>query len=76
MLDFVQCVSTMDTIVKENCVEAIYLLGDFNAHPPEVFYDEFICFIAEQGWICADMTKLGVDSHTHTYPMLVLINIT
>ncbi|XP_063358893.1 uncharacterized protein LOC134648321 [Cydia amplana] len=65
--DFVQCVSTMDAIVKESCVETVYLLGDFNAHPYELFCDELLSFCAERDWICADIVKLGIDSSAHTY---------
>lgn len=59
--------TTIDPIVKESFVEAVCLLGDFNAHKGEFFCKKILSFCAEQGWIYEDMAKLGIDPDTHTY---------
>lgn len=66
--EFVQCVSTINAlIVNESAVETVFVLGDFNAHPGELFSNELLSFCEEHNWICADLDKLGIVSGTFTY---------
>ncbi|CAK1598235.1 unnamed protein product [Parnassius mnemosyne] len=67
---FTECLSLIKSIieVEENCgVEAFYLLGDFNAHPKEIFYNELINFCNDHTWYCADVDMLGLQSNTYTF---------
>jgi exonuclease III len=65
---FTDCLSALSASIAENSdVQAVYVLGDFNAHPSECFYGELMDFCAEQMWICADIKKLGVTSGSYTY---------
>ncbi|KAL0870260.1 hypothetical protein ABMA27_005292 [Loxostege sticticalis] len=65
--DFTDCLGALSAIVEENEVESVFLLGDFNAHPGESFFNELTDFSAEQNWICSDIKKLGLNSGTYTY---------
>lgn len=66
-LDFTECMGELSALV-ENCnSEAVFLVGDFNAHPNTHFYDEMMGFCSEQDWLCADVQYLGVNSNTYTY---------
>ncbi|XP_059045272.1 uncharacterized protein LOC131841057 [Achroia grisella] len=42
-------------------------MGDFNAHPGELFETELLNFCNEQHWSCADYIKLGRCSGTFTF---------
>jgi exonuclease III len=67
LTEFVQCVSAISAIVDENSIETVYILGDYNAHPGELFSNELQSFCTDQGWVYADLIKLGADSDTFTY---------
>lgn len=67
LLEFTDCLSTVNAIIDEVNVESVFILGDFNAHPRERFYYELTVFSAEQDWICVDVEKLGVTSETYTF---------
>ncbi|XP_063545821.1 uncharacterized protein LOC134753808 [Cydia strobilella] len=67
LTDFTDCLSTVSAIVNNNNTESVYILGDFNAHPGGLFYNELSCFCDDQGWICADIEKLGLQSSTYTF---------
>lgn len=61
---FTECLSAIRSImeIEENLgVESFYILGDFNAHPNELFYKEMINFCVEQNWLCVDVNNLGID---------------
>lgn len=65
--EFCDCLGEIAAIVESVNVEYVYILGDFNAHPGEVFNRELLSFCEEQNWICADYKKLGMDSKTYTF---------
>ena len=64
---FTNCLGEISAIVQQNNVESVYILGDFNAHPTAPFFDELLDFCDDNKWICADITKLGKSSDTHTF---------
>ncbi|XP_022837226.1 uncharacterized protein LOC111364552 [Spodoptera litura] len=51
---------------EHNDTPTVYILGDFNAHPNELFCDHLMDFCRDQQWSCVDMTKLG-ESDTYTF---------
>ena len=57
----------LNALVEINDIEAVYMLGDFNAHPHTRFCNEMIAFCNERDWICADFEKLGMYSDSYTY---------
>lgn len=66
--DFTHCLSKISSIIEDaRDTEAIYILGDFNAHPKELFCNELLDFCTEQNWTCADMNMLGAESGTYTF---------
>ncbi|CAK1582534.1 unnamed protein product [Parnassius mnemosyne] len=67
LTEFTDCLSEVSAIVESCDVEAVYVLGDFNAHPGESFGLELLKFCSEQNWICADIEKLGVESDNYTF---------
>lgn len=63
---FTETLGVLSSTVADNCdVQAVFMLGDFNAHTNEPFYREMVDFCTEQQWICADVNKC--DSETYTY---------
>ncbi|XP_048002796.1 uncharacterized protein LOC125239297 [Leguminivora glycinivorella] len=65
---FTECLGEISAISEDNTdVEAIYVLGDFNAHPNELFYNELLQFCETQVWRCVDLEMLGSDSGTFTF---------
>jgi exonuclease III len=65
---FTECLSVISTIISENSdVQAVYVLGDFNAHVNELFYVEMMNFCEDNLWYCADIDMLGPSSDTYTY---------
>ncbi|KAJ0179383.1 hypothetical protein K1T71_005095 [Dendrolimus kikuchii] len=67
---FTECLDVIQSIIeieKTNSVEAFYILGDFNAHPNEIFYKELMNFCNDNLWCCADELKLGLHSNTFTF---------
>ncbi|XP_069361132.1 uncharacterized protein [Maniola hyperantus] len=67
LLEYVNCLSEIAAIVENSNVESVFVLGDFNSHPGELFGKEMINFCYDQNWICADMQKLGESSGTYTF---------
>lgn len=65
--EFTECLSEINAIVESSELESIYILGDFNAHPTELFSNELNNFCADQSWCCADVIKLGIDSNEYTF---------
>lgn len=63
--DFTNCLGHLSAIVEEGECEAVFLLGDYNAHPGQPFFNELKMFCSEQNWICDDVSKL--DSNSFTY---------
>lgn len=67
LVEFCECMGEIAAIVESTSVESVYVLGDFNADPRELFGKELMKFCSEQGWSCADMNKLGFNSETYTF---------
>lgn len=65
---FTECLGRISAIIEEHReTESVYVLGDFNAHPEELFWKELVQFCDEQHWCCIDMERLGCVSGTHTF---------
>lgn len=62
--EFTDCLSEMCSIIENNNIETVYILGDFNAHPGELFSNELRDFCCEQSWSCIDMDMLSSDAFT------------
>lgn len=67
IIEFTDCLGTINAVIAESDVESAFILGDFNAHLHERFYKELVNFSAEQDWTCADIAKLGLSSDTFTF---------
>lgn len=67
IIEFNDCLSEIVAIIETCGIELVYMLGDFNAHPGELFGRELFNFCMEQKWLCADVFKLGRDSNTYTF---------
>lgn len=67
LLEFVQCLSEITSIIESNNIENVFIMGDFNAHPGELFGNELHNFCNEQNWTCVDLEMLGLNSNTHTF---------
>ncbi|XP_045455984.1 uncharacterized protein LOC123665768 [Melitaea cinxia] len=66
-VEFVNCLGEIDAIVENNDVEAVYMLGDYNAHPGQPFWLELREYCSDKKWVCADTEKLGIMSNTITF---------
>lgn len=64
---FTDVLGEINAIIDNENVESVFILGDFNAHPQELFYNELMAFCSEQSWVCADVKKLGEQSNTYTF---------
>lgn len=38
--EFTHCLGEMNAIIDNNNIDSVFMLGDFNAHPSELFYSE------------------------------------
>lgn len=65
--EFVECLSEIHAVIESSGVDAVYILGDFNAQPNSLFGNELLSFSAEVQWRCADVCLLGGESDTYTY---------
>ncbi|XP_045539177.1 uncharacterized protein LOC123722186 [Papilio machaon] len=65
--EFTDCLGAMSALVNEYGVESTFILGDFNAHPNELFFYELLNFCNEQRWFCVDVDMLGYSSDTYTF---------
>lgn len=65
--DFIDCLSEISAIVDESNIESVFVLGDFNAEPGELFYNELVNVCSEESWSCIDVEMLGRDSATYTF---------
>lgn len=53
---YTECLGTIESGIEEvDSTEVIYILGDCNAHPRELIFNELIQFCEDQSWEC---TKL------------------
>lgn len=48
--EYTNCLSKLSAIVESNDVETMYILGDFNSLPGEIFAMEFFNFCSEHEW--------------------------
>ncbi|CAG5015584.1 unnamed protein product [Parnassius apollo] len=64
---FTDCLGTVSAISNEYSNEPIYVLGDFNAHPNELFFKELKSICNEFVWVPVDIKMLGLTSDTFTY---------
>lgn len=64
---FTDCIGTVSAISNEYSNEPIYVLGDFNAHPNELFFNELNSICNEFDWVPVDIKLLGITSDTFTY---------
>ncbi|XP_063390109.1 uncharacterized protein LOC134675729 [Cydia fagiglandana] len=67
LVEFTDCLSLVSATIINEDVRLAYILGDFNAHPGELFYNEMINFCSEQKWTCADIETLGLRSNTYSF---------
>lgn len=65
--EFTDCLSLVSAIINSEHIESAYLLGDFNAHPGQLFFNELKDFCAESEWICADVELLGLSADTYSF---------
>ncbi|CAK1594090.1 unnamed protein product [Parnassius mnemosyne] len=65
--EFTDCLSAVSAIIDEYGIEAVFILGDFNADPGELFYSELVSICNDQLWSCIDVDMLGLDSGTFTF---------
>lgn len=64
LIEFVDCLGEMSAIIENNNTESVFILGDFNAHPGELFCNELLNFCCDQKWDCVDMSLLPSDTYT------------
>lgn len=64
---FTDCMGTVSAISNDYINEPIFVLGDFNAHPGELFFKELNIFCHECNWEIIDVNMLGLTSKTFTY---------
>ncbi|XP_061718862.1 uncharacterized protein LOC133526321 [Cydia pomonella] len=67
LAEFTDCLGAVSAIIEEHGIESVFLMGDFNAHPNERFYNEMINYCNEQKWCCVDVNNLGINSDTYTF---------
>lgn len=67
LAEFTDCLGTISALIDELSVESVFILGDFNAHPNGLFYNELINYCDEQKLSCIDINKLGSSSDTYTF---------
>lgn len=48
LTEFADCLGVINAVIESRNVEAAYVLGDFNAHPGALFFDELQNFCSEQ----------------------------
>lgn len=64
---FTTCLSSINSVMETEetkGVEAFYIIGDFNAHPNALFYNEMLQFCSEQSWLCVDVNMCDSDTYT------------
>lgn len=67
LVEFTDCLSELSAIIEDCDVENVYMLGDFNAHPGELFHRVMLQFCVDQNWDCVDLDMLGDTPNTYTY---------
>lgn len=64
LIEFTECLCEINAIIQSNNVEAVFIVGDLNAHPGELFDTELKHFCAELLWLCIDRELLPSDTYT------------
>lgn len=64
---FKDCLSELCALVLTHGIESVFILGDFNADPHELFFKELINYCDEQFLTCVDVDVLGMDSDNYSY---------
>lgn len=67
LTDFTDCMSEINAIIEDSGIEVAFILGDFNAHPGELFFNEMCRFCEDQKWVCADYELLSSCTNVYTY---------
>ncbi|VVC87360.1 unnamed protein product [Leptidea sinapis] len=62
LMDFTDVLSSVSAIIDSYGENYVYILGDYNAHPFERFYQEVTQFCLEQEWTCVDTEILAHGS--------------
>ncbi|XP_073959129.1 uncharacterized protein [Choristoneura fumiferana] len=65
--ELTDCLGAVSAIIDEYSIETVYIMGDFNAHPNELFFNELMNYCNEQTWCCIDVNELGIGSETYTF---------
>ena len=65
--EFTTCLSEINAVIDDFNVDTVFIMGDFNAHPRELFFSEMLNFCKEQSWSCADVDLLPSGLNTFTY---------
>lgn len=65
--EFTNCLSEISAVIESCCVDSVFILGDFNAHPSAPFGKQLENFCSDQSWTCADIEYLGRLSDSYTY---------
>ncbi|CAH2104856.1 unnamed protein product [Euphydryas editha] len=65
--EFINCLSAINAIIDEQGIQPAFVMGDFNADPGKLFYNELMNICNEQQWSCLDVDMLGLDSNTFTF---------
>lgn len=67
LVEFTDCLSLVSATISNEDIWMAYILGDLNAHPNELFYNEMMAFCCEQMWTCSDIDILGLASDTFSF---------
>ncbi|CAG5038159.1 unnamed protein product [Parnassius apollo] len=67
LTELTNTLSNMSAIIDECGVEAVLMVGDYNAHSTARFGSEMSAYCAEQTWNCTDIDILGINSKTFTF---------
>ncbi|XP_072941911.1 uncharacterized protein [Epargyreus clarus] len=65
--DFTDCLSEINAVIEDSGIGIVFMLGDFNAHPGELFFKEMQQFCTEQKWLCADYDFMQNNGESYTY---------
>lgn len=64
---FKDCLSELCAIIQAHGIESVFILGDFNADPRELFFKELLDYCDEQILTCLDVDMLGLNSDNYTF---------
>lgn len=68
LVEFTDILGSVSAIIDSCNIDCIFVLGDFNAHPTEQFYNELSLFCEDQEWTCIDLEMLrGVSNSSDCF---------